>query len=211
MRARPLASRGLALVLVLGGLAVAPDARAQSSAPYDVEQWFAQADCASTDPVTGLTTEILFAGIIETSHSPGGPPVTTTSIEAIVVVYDASFHVYFFGSAFVAADADSVAVAPNLTAAMVADTVSVSDFFDGTTVTLAFDATFDGTGAVLRDDTNDQVSTPTTKFGTHFNGSYRDATFTGTFTLDGLAFTPDVVFLSEIAAVKQGTVSFIKP
>jgi hypothetical protein len=209
MRARSLATRGLALAMALGGLAVAPEARAQSSAPYRLEESFAQADFASTDPATGLTTEVVFAGIIQTTHSPGGPPTTTTSLGAVVAVYDASSHFYFLGSALVAADA--VAVAPNLNSATVAGTLSVVSVLDGTTMTLLIDATFDGSGGVTRDRSNTQVNTPTSKYGVHSNGSLRDATFSGTITLDGMEITPDVVYQAEIVRDEQGTVSFLKP
>jgi hypothetical protein len=209
MTIRSLAIRGLAAVLV--GAVLAPAARAQSDAPFNIKQSFARANVVDIDPGTGLTTQVLLLAIDAKDHAPGGAPFGVTQIQVVVQVFDSSFNLYFLGSGILEGDGATVSVAKNLGSAKVAGTVDVFDVFGPAVVPVALDVTFDGEGEVTRDQENTQVNDPGFKFGEHTISASRDASLSGTITIGAAAFTPDSAILANFGLIKDGTVSFAKP
>ena len=206
MRTRLLAVVSLAFVL----MALAVPARA---APAETLHFRFQGQTAEAffSSIEGCVATDVFVFAVDGSikTGPGRPTVESTAS-----IFISQFDVCT-GTELLAADGFAV-LAPGefqidqqLTAATLTATIEVFDFVSGTSFPVDVNVSWTGFGDTFSQKQRSHFTAPGFKANSRFDGTFRQATASGTVTDGTTNFTPEPAVFAQLGSVKQGEVIII--
>jgi hypothetical protein len=200
----------LILALALSALVATPaSAAGAETLHFSFKGQTADAFFSSVDPSGCVFTEVGVFAVDGRVKETGHPAVSS---EAFIFIsqFDACTD-----TLLLAADG-SATLAPGefqidqqLTTASLNTTIEVFDFVSGTSFPVDVSVSWTGVGATFRIKDHFQIKTPGFKVNSRFDGTFREATASGTVSDGTTNFTPEPAVFAELGSVKQGEVVII--
>jgi hypothetical protein len=208
MRTRLLAVASLAFVLM--ALTLPARAAPAETLHFSFKGQFAEALFSSTDPSGCVVTEVFVAaddGRVKTG--PGMPEV-----ESVAFIFISQFDVctqtqLLAADGFAVLAPDAFQIDRQLTAATLTATIEVFDFVSGTSFPVEVNVSWTGFGDTFSVKDRFHLKAPGFKVNSRFDGTFRDATASGTVTDGTTNFTPEPAVFADMGSVKQGEVDII--
>jgi len=209
MRTRLLTVVGLALVLMTHAL----PARAAGAETLHVkfQGRTAQAEFSSTEGCVHTVVYVL-ATDGRFKADPGGPEAGSAG-ETYLYQTDVCTQTQLraaYGFAMLAPD--EFQIDQQLTTATLTATIEVSDVVSGTSIPLNVSVSWRGSGNSFSEDTRFHVKVPGLKVNFHLDGTFREATASGTVSDGTTNFTPEPALLTgntRLGSIKVGEVDII--
>jgi len=202
----------LSVVMLLSMLVTALPAHAAGAETlhFSFKGQEAEAVFISTDPSGCVETFVdVFAVDGRTKFGPGQP-----TAESVAFLFISEFDVcndvqLVAADGFAILTPDQFQIDKQITAATLNATIEVFDFVSNTTFPVDVSISWVGEGPTTSVKDHFQVKAPGFKVNSRANGTFRDATASGTVSDGTTNFTPEPAVFAELASIKQGEVAII--
>jgi hypothetical protein len=174
----------------------------------NVSGLFAKSICAGTDRATGIRRNVSLQAFQTTTPPPGGSATTVALV--VVAEEDGRGDLVGFARGFADPGRAKLTGSGALGSARLSATFRLTDVFTGEPVVVAADLTFTGLGVAERETDVFRVEGPDVTIASRFAGTFRDATQSGSLTINGAVFTPDTYVRLGLGRVEPGELTMAK-
>lgn len=204
----------LLVTLALCALALIPAAPAQAAqtSKYQFQGLAADAYFSTVDETGCIINEVsVSAADGRTKTGPGKPDAAPMAYVFLVQYNQCTEELLSFAQGATELNAGAFQIDRQFNAATLNTTVVVTDEISGETYPVAVNVAFTGSGPTFRDKSRYQSSGPGYKYTQRFDGTFRQATASGSVTTpDGTNLTPEPAVFAQLGSVRSGVIEIVK-
>lgn len=171
----------------------------------------AEAFYFTSDPSGCVFTFAYVVGVDGSVKTDPGAPEQASIAAAFVDVFDSCARTSLlaaFGES--ALEEEEFQIDRRFTAATLRTSIPMFDFVNGTEFTAEVDQSWSATGDTVRIKDHFQVKTPDFRLNAKFDGTFREASASGSLSDGTTNFTPGPAAFSDTGSVKVGEVAVVK-
>jgi len=199
----------LIIALLLSMLVTALPAHAAGAATlhFSFTGQFAE---AAFDNVDGCIETFVYVEAVDGRIKQTGHPEVISQALVVIEQFDNCAGVeLMFALGVATLTPDQFQIDKKITTATLNATIEVTDFDSGNTFPVDVSVSWTGSGPTVTEKDRFHIKGPGFKVNSRFNGTFRDATASGTVSDGTTNFTPQPAFFADMGSVKQGEVDII--